>query len=554
MEKIQLHPVVAGILKKRGYRNREEIEEFLSPLPRKTYDPFIMKGMREAAELLISCIENGAKICIYGDYDADGVTSVSLLTEFLSGLTTNIMYYIPSRFSEGYGLNLSAIDEISRCGAELIVTADCGCVSYREVEHIKELGMKAIVTDHHNVDGRSPDCIMLNPKQEDDAYPFSYLCGCGVAFKLAQAVQRILNLPKGDINRLLDLVCIATIGDIVPLKDENRTLVKYGFDRIARGERPGLKMLIEGIGMNPLHLTSTNVAFGIVPHINAAGRMKEASAGVRLLTGKDSAEIGNLVEELKTLNSRRKTLQNEIFERARKELENRLKDDLFLIYDAGSSHEGVTGIVAGKLKEEFYRPVIIITDTEEEGIVKGTGRSVEGIDLHKIMSECSRLYIKFGGHAGACGFTMKRENLDELHDSLNESVCRLVSEHPDLLKFRLQWDMEISSGDVTLDLAEQITELEPFGEGNPQPLFRIIGVLVRSVRHMGSRGQYLRLACEGEDGNLFDAVWFDVDEAAAESLNSGCAVCLIAALDINVWRGRSSVQCIIRGMEIPEQV
>ena len=272
METIKLHPVLTGILKKRGCQTAEDIEEFLSPIPRKTYDPFAMKGMREAVDLVLQHIEDGKKICIYGDYDADGVTSVSLLYEFLSNLTRNVIYYIPSRFSEGYGLNLSAIDEIHRRGADLIVTVDCGCVSYREVEHIKELGMKAIVTDHHNVDGRSPDCIMLNPKQTDDTYPFSYLCGCGVAFKLTQGLQRTLKLPKNDINCLLDMVCVATIGDIVPLVDENRTLVKYGFDRIARGERPGLKMLIEGIGMDPSKLTSTNVAFGIVPHINAAGR------------------------------------------------------------------------------------------------------------------------------------------------------------------------------------------------------------------------------------------------------------------------------------------
>ena len=549
MKKTRLHPVITGILKKRGYETREEIEEFLSPIPRKTYDPFDMKGMREAAELLISTVESGGKICIYGDYDADGVTSVSLLTEFLSGLTDNVEYYIPSRFSEGYGLNLSAVDEIHRRGADLIVTVDCGCVSYREVEHIKELGMKAIVTDHHNVDGRSPDCIMLNPKQKDDEYPFSYLCGCGVAFKLAQAVQRMLNLPENEINRLLDLVCVATIGDIVPLRDENRTLVKYGFDRIARGERPGLKMLIEEIGMNPVQLTSTNVAFGIVPHINAAGRMKEAVAGVRLLTGKEEEEITALVSELKTLNSKRKSLQEKIFRKAREELRTRTENDLFLIYDAGDGHEGVTGIVAGKLKEEFYRPVIIVTNTEENGIIKGTGRSVEGIDLHGIMSRCSNLYIKFGGHAGACGFTMKREHLAELRESLNGSVRDLLSVQPDLLCYQLKWDAEISSGDVSLSLAEQVAKLEPFGEGNLQPVFLITGILLRSVRRMGNSGQYLRLRCEGENGNLFDAVWFDVEEEAAGRLNPGCTVSLIASLDINVWRGRRSVQCVVKGVD-----
>lgn len=550
METIKLHPVLTGILKKRGCQTAEDIEEFLSPIPRKTYDPFAMKGMREAVDLVLQHIEDGKKICIYGDYDADGVTSVSLLYEFLSNLTRNVIYYIPSRFSEGYGLNLSAIDEIHRRGADLIVTVDCGCVSYREVEHIKELGMKAIVTDHHNVDGRSPDCIMLNPKQTDDTYPFSYLCGCGVAFKLTQGLQRTLKLPKNDINCLLDMVCVATIGDIVPLVDENRTLVKYGFERIARGERPGLKMLIEGIGMDPSKLTSTNVAFGIVPHINAAGRMKEAAEGVRLLTGRQDEEISSLVEELKTLNAQRKSIQDRIFERAREAIRADDSQDLFLIYDAGNGHEGVMGIVAGKLKEEFYRPVIIVTDTEEEGIVKGTGRSVEGIDLHQIMSRCSHLYIKFGGHAGACGFSMKRENLAELRRSLNESVRCLVSEDPQLLHYQLNWDAEISSADVTLDFAMQIAKLEPFGEGNPQPVFLIRDVLVKSVMRMGGSGQYLKLRCEGEGGTLFDAVWFDVEEEIAGTLNPGCEVRLIASLDINVWRGRSSVQCMIRGIRV----
>lgn len=228
------------------------------------------------------------------------------------------------------------------------------------------------------------------------------------------------------------------------------------------------------------------------------------------------------MEELKTLNAQRKSIQDRIFERAREAIRADDSQDLFLIYDAGNGHEGVMGIVAGKLKEEFYRPVIIVTDTEEEGIVKGTGRSVEGIDLHQIMSRCSHLYIKFGGHAGACGFSMKRENLAELRRSLNESVRCLVSEDPQLLHYQLNWDAEISSADVTLDFAMQIAKLEPFGEGNPQPVFLIRDVLVKSVMRMGGSGQYLKLRCEGEGGTLFDAVWFDVEEEIVGTLNPGC--------------------------------
>lgn len=541
----KLHPVLTEILRKRGCETQEDIAEFLSPLPRKTYDPFAMKGMREAVDLIVQFIREGRKICIYGDYDADGVTSVSLLYEFLSGLTSNVTYYIPSRFSEGYGLNNAAIDRVFAAGAELIITVDCGCVSRAEVEHIKELGMEVIVTDHHNVDGRKPDCIVLDPKQEADSYPFSYLCGCGVAFKLAQALQRQMGLPKAEINRLLDVVCIATIGDIVPLVDENRTLVKYGFDRIARGEREGLNRLIGGIGLDRRNLTSTNVAFGIVPHLNAAGRMKEAALGVRLLTCREPDETDALVEELKAMNSQRKSVQEKIYRAACEALGSSAEEELFLIYDAGRSHEGVTGIVAGKLKESFYRPVIIVTDAED-GCVKGTGRSVEGLDLHQIMSECGHLYLKFGGHAGACGFTMKREHLEELRQSLNESVRRRLAEDPHLLTCEIKWDAEISSSEVTLAFASQIARMEPFGEGNPQPVFRIAGVLVKSVIRMGNDGQYRKFVCEAENGSLFNAVWFDVEESRAEEIVSGSEVVLIGSLEINSWRGKRSVQCMIR--------
>ncbi len=550
MEITKIHPVIADLLKARGCVTQADIEEFLSPLPKRTYDPFCMKGMREAVDLVIRHIEEGRRICIYGDYDADGVTSVSLLYEFLLGLTHNVTYYIPSRFSEGYGLNMKAIDRISQDGVELIITVDCGSVSYEEVEHIKELQMQVIVTDHHNVDGRKPNCIMLNPKQEDDEYPFSFLCGCGVAFKMAQALQRSLGLPKGELHRLLDMVCIATIGDIVPLLDENRTLVKYGFDRIARGEREGLRSLIDGIGMQPKHLTSTNVAFGIVPHINAAGRMKDAALGVRLLTKDGAGEVPTLVESLKSLNSQRKAIQDKIFEAACAELESSSEHDLFLIYDAGNGHEGVMGIVAGKLKEKFNRPVIIVTDTEECGYVKGTGRCIEGIDLHGIMSQCTHLFVKFGGHAGACGFTMRREDIDELHTSLNDSVRKCLNENPSLFDNTIYCDAEISSSDVTLDFVSQITLMEPFGEGNSRPVFGIADVFVQSIVRMGNQGQYLKFRCEGKNGTIFDAVWFDVDEDKASKIAPGCTVELVGSLDVNRWGGRNSVQCILKDIRI----
>ena len=430
-EKIQnLHPVLAGILRERGCRTEEDIMEFLSDRPKRTHDPFLMKGMSKAADLVSQYIREGKKICIYGDYDADGITSVSLLYEFLSDLTEQLMYYIPSRFSEGYGLNNGAADRIFDEGAELIITGGLRLCFRRRSGSYQRAGNGSDRDGSSQCRQQKAGLYSAGSEQEGDDYPCSWLCGCGVAFKLAQALQRRMGLPKSSVNRLLDLACVATIGDIVPLTGENRTLVKYGFDRIARGEREGLKRLIEGIGLDRYHLSSMNVAFGIVPHLNAAGRMKDASIGVRLLTGREEDQLNDLVEELKSLNSERKSIQERIFREACDEIRGCMQEDLFPVYDAKDAHEGVTGIVAGKLKETFYRPVIIVTDTEEPGYVKGTGRSVEGLDLHGILSGCADLFVKFGGHAGACGFTMKREYLEKLRSFLNRSMRDCLEKNP----------------------------------------------------------------------------------------------------------------------------
>lgn len=560
IDKINISSSIINILASRGITEPEDIEEYLSPKPRRTYDPFLMKGMDEASDMIIRYASERRRICVYGDYDADGVTSVSLMMILLAELHADAWYYIPSRFEEGYGLNRRAVDRMADRGTELVITVDNGCVAFDEISYIKEKGMAVIVTDHHNLEERQPDCLMLNPKQSDDSYPFSFLCGCGVAFKLAQAITRKAGISKKKLNAFLDIVGIATVGDIVPLVDENRTLVKYGMDRIRRNERTGLSSLLQASGLKPEAVSSYNIAFGIVPYINSCGRMKKAEMAVELLTGENPALCAKLASEMAALNASRKKLQEDIYSAAVEWIESCMASretsdnadvapdgmPYFILYYAGSAHEGVTGIVAGKIKERYYRPVMILTDSGD-GIVKGTGRSIPGVDLHALLIKYSELFVRFGGHAGACGLSMRYEDVEYLRKRLNEDVRAMLAEKPDLLEYVLVPDAVIDGDDVTLELARDIQRMEPFGEGNPRPVFRIKELTVRSIRSMGSEGQYRKLSCMSAGGRSFDAVCFDCEEGSRiNDINAGDTIEITGEISENIWNGRSSVQVVVR--------
>ena len=551
MNSKDLSPIVRKILSQRGITAEEDIEEYISLRPKRTYDPFLMKGMDAACDMIEEYAGQGRKICIYGDYDADGVTSVSLMLTVLKQFASNVDYYIPSRFKEGYGLNRGAIDIMKSRGTELVITVDNGCVALDEVAYIIEKGMAVIVTDHHNVGEEIPDCIMLNPKQPGDEYPFNFLCGCGIAFKLAQALNRRGLISKKLLNSLLDITGVATVGDIVPLTDENRTLVKYGLDRLKRNERPGLQELCRKIKLDPHTIGSYNIAFGIVPHINSCGRMASADLGVRLLTGSQPEELEKLADDMARLNAERKAEQDRIYKTAVKELEAGEDIPLFIVYYAGGAHEGVTGIVAGKIKEKFCRPVIIFTDIQDGG-VKGTGRSIPGVDLHGLLKKYSDLYSRFGGHAGACGLSMKRKDLDYLRERLNEDMVQIVREDPEIISGTITPDICISGDEVRLELARDIQLMEPFGEGNQRPVFRIDSVEVKNLRRLGSEGQYTKLRCMSAGGNAFDVMSFDSDMKNLSLIGPGDMVSLTGEIDENVWNGRHSVQVILRAVSLQD--
>lgn len=541
---MQINQLIKELLANRGISTDEEIQEFLSDNPQKTYDPLLLPDMEAGADLVLNEIKNGSRIMIYGDYDADGITATTLMMSVLGHLMKDRMedldYYIPSRFEEGYGLNCDAIKSIKDMGFDFIITVDCGSVSKDEVKYAEELGLKILVTDHHNITDKQAECLLINPKKPGSAYPFKDLCGCGVAFKLAQVLQKKMALPKTVLTEVLDLVAIGTIGDIMPLTDENRTLVKYGLKVINSGSRPGLKKLIEEAGLTLGNISSENVGFVIVPHLNASGRIEDASDAVRLLRAKgDDPDLDDLVQSLIFKNRERKRLQAETYKRCLKLTE---KGDFKLIR-CDDAHEGIAGIVAGKIKEAFYRPAAIVMPVQgEEGMLKGTGRSVDGISLYDLLKKNEELFVKFGGHSGACGFTMKEEFFPLLKENLLKDISQLKEESPELFVRKYPFDLDLGLGDIDLEFAEQLKKLEPVGNGNPKPYFRLSHVNIFDIRYLGEEGQHLRFAVQDANGTVLPCILFNRADRYKNVISGRGPFSVIGAVEVNEWRGKKRLQ------------
>ena len=541
--------IIREILNKRGIVEEADISEYLSPRPQKTYDPFLLDDMKAGVDLMLSEIEKGSRICIYGDYDADGVTATTVMSRGISELTDNWFYYIPSRFEEGYGLNRGAIDKIRARGADLIITVDCGCVSYREVEYAKAAGLKVIVTDHHTIEDTIADCIVIDPKKPEKflkdssrKYPFSDLAGCGVAFKFVQALQRQAGLPRNMLNDCLDMVAIGTVGDIVSLRDENRTLVKYGVEIANSGRRKSLSKLTKAISIDEIN--SESIAFGIVPHINATGRMASASEAVELfITGSDRV-MDDKVAKLIICNRERKRIQEEAYENC---LDLVSGKENFIVLRVSDMHEGIAGIVAGKLKDRFNRSVIIVTPTGD-GYLKGTGRSIPAIDIYDILNCHSSLFERFGGHRSACGFLMKEENYNALVEGIDSCMDRLIEEKDDIFECIREADTTLTPGEATCRLARELQALAPFGEGNPNPRFIMKNVIISGLSFMGDKDIHARFfACERENirKQQVSCVLFRNARENREALESGKPLTLYGSLNHQIWRGQERVQFIV---------
>ena len=549
---------VLEIMQRRGVPE-DRVEDFLSPSPKITYDPFLMTDLRETAQALIDAAAAGKHICVFGDYDADGITSTALLTTVLRKLTDKVSCYVPSRFSDGYGLNKEAVSKIKERGADLLITVDCGSTSPAEVSYAKELGLDVIVTDHHMLrEGMDPGCLFVNPKR-DSSYPFKDLCGCGVAFKLAQGIQRLLaargdtRFSRTDLNSLLDLVAIATVADIVPLVDENRNLVKYGLDRINRRDRAGLSALLSALDLSEKIIDSSNISYIIAPNLNALGRMNSALPGVELLESTGSRQR---LEALARL-----TIKTNIERKAEQEKTARVCRDKLAREDCGSyapvilaegAHEGVAGIVAGNLKEQLYRPVCIVTPVEE-GVLKGTGRSVSGINLHECLEECGDIFVRFGGHAGACGFSLREENLQTFRERMQQAVKRRAEADPDLLTEKLYIEKELDADEKNLRFAESLKLLEPYGEGNPVPVFCMLSASVSGVRTMGAEEQHIRFTAATDDGIPVGCVLFGRADEYKDVIFGADRIDVAGELDINEFRGERKLQMRVRDIRASER-
>ncbi len=535
---------ITELIKKRGIAGGEELQEFLSLHPKKTYDPYLLKDMDAGVELILSAAEDGKKICIYGDYDADGITASVLLAEVLSNLTNNLSIHVPSRFTEGFGLNKKSVKELHDKGAELLVTVDTGSVDTEEVEYAKSLGMDVLITDHHQISDRMADAPVINPCRPGDGYPFKGLAGCGVAFKLAQAIARETGLPGKVTTGVLDLLAIGTIGDVVPLVDENRTLVKYGLKVINSRNRRNLDFLISASGFTPGRIGAEEVAYGIVPRLNAAGRIEHASIACSMFLEKDGARARETVDRLVRLNNYRRELQDRIFRMCQKDVEEKFADDSFLLVENNMGGEGVAGIVAGNLKEMYYRPVCVITRTDD-GTWKGSGRSIEGVDLYALLKQNEEMFTAFGGHPAACGFTLKEGMADTLRANLNRETEKIRKNNPGLFRRKVRVDIRLEPGDITPEFIDAVNMLEPCGAGNERPA-EALEAYPGDIRTIGKEGQYLSFTAVMSGGRKVRCASFRNVEKIRRTLEKAPGrVLLIGNLRKNEWKGETGIEMTV---------
>ncbi|WP_270303347.1 single-stranded-DNA-specific exonuclease RecJ [Baileyella intestinalis] len=541
---------ILEIMKNRGITGPEEIREYISRKPQTAYDPFLMKGMDEAVSRIFQAVDNKEKIVVYGDYDTDGVTSTALLMRAIGTYTSNLFYYIPSRLDEGYGLHKESISRIKEEGADLLVSVDCGATAAEEVEFAHSISLDTVITDHHNVGEKKAPGIVVDPRDKDSGYPFTGLAGVGVAYKLALALSAERPLPPGMKLSLLELVAIGTIGDIMPLTDENRTIVKYGLNVINSGRGClGIMRLIEMAGLDYKTITATGLAFGIIPRINSAGRLGDASVSVKMLLSEneDSAEV--YCSRLMELNDRRRSLQDKAYEVCRPEAEHQLEDGDFLLIEARGVHEGILGIVAGKIKEEMHRPVVIVTPGGEDGLWKGTGRSVEGVNLFEMLNKYNQRFVHFGGHNAACGFTIEESEIAQLRKDLQRDMAQVCRENPAVFDEPVFVDEYIGIEEADLDLAEGLKLFEPCGKDNEMPVFGFSNVRIEDWRFLKNGRKYARFSVVAGRDRITGLLFHDAEDALSLA-ESGEPLDVYGKLEINNWRNISSVQMIVDGIRL----
>ncbi|MGO4108071.1 single-stranded-DNA-specific exonuclease RecJ [Paenibacillus sp. YAF4_2] len=540
-DQLDIPPLVAKLLVQRGYKEKEAAETFLRGGADQLHDPYLLKGMKEAVARIKQAADNKEFIRIYGDYDADGVSSTSLLIHVFRELGYHFDYYIPHRALEGYGMNRGAIDLAAAAGVRLIVTVDTGISAYEQIEYAKELGIDVVVTDHHEPPEQLPDAVaVVNPKQEDCPYPFKGLAGVGVAFKLAHA---LMERPPMEWT---DIVCLGTIADIMPLTDENRVLVRAGLQQLQDTSNTGFRALSEACGIELDQVTSTTVAFGMAPRINAAGRLDHAKRAVELLTTGDYDEAIRSASSLDVLNKERQRIVEGIVKEAEQQWQGKreaaqassVPEPAVIVLAGEGWNVGVIGIVASKMLERYYKPVIVLGIDAESGMCKGSARSIEGYDLHAALTECDSLLDHYGGHQAAAGMSLHRDQLPAFEQKLGELAMEWLTEQDWIPKTAI--DLICSVEDASVHTISQLAQLEPFGAGNPSPRLLFQSAELADYRTMGKESRHLKLSLRKGRAAL-DAVGFGMGELS-EQLRSGLPVNLVGELSINEWNGQRKAQ------------
>lgn len=531
-EKFKIDTLIAKILVNRGIIDDEKISIFLEPNRTNFYDPYLLNDMDKAVDRIIKAMNNKEKIIIYGDYDVDGITSITVLKKFLEERGMNIGYYIPNRLNEGYGLNNGAIDKIAKENYSLMITVDCGISCIDEIEYVKQCGIEVIVTDHHEPLEQLPKAMaVIDPKRKDNKYPFNQLAGVGVVFKLIQALSLRLGLEEKEFLKYLDLVCVGTISDIVPLVDENRVIAKLGLKLVNVTKNIGLKSLLNSSGFKSID--ANTISFGIAPKINACGRMGHEEEALELLLSNNYVRVQELTEKLNAYNKSRQDTEKNIYEEAIAKIKNE-EEKSVIVLGSENWHHGVIGIVASKITEMYFKPTILLCF--EDDIAKGSGRSVQGFDLHNALCLCSDLLEKYGGHEMAIGLSLKKENFN----AFKEKFEQIASEYKvnEIIPV-IYIDNQITSKTFNLELVKQLKLLEPFGEGNKVPIFIYKNLKIDSIRTL-TEERHLKLTLRDEN-NIINAIGFNMGDIA-ENYLIGDKVDVIGFLEINSYNGNETIQ------------
>ncbi len=566
-EELGLTNVSAQLLVNRGYDTVETAKEFLMKSCEFLHDPFLLKDIEKGADRILSAIDKKEKIVIYGDYDVDGVTSVSILYMYLKLLGADISYYIPTRTGEGYGMSVAAIDRIAAGGADLIVTVDTGITAAEEAEYVKSLGISLVVTDHHECHDRIPEAdAVINPRQPDCKYPFKELAGVGVAFKLLCAMEKKLHPDDSlaDCVRRVsrdyaDLVAIGTVADVMPVKDENRLLVSYGLSLMEENPRIAISELLAAVNgdsgkfRQKKKITSGIIGFTIAPRINAAGRIKDASIAVELFLADSREKAAQYANRLCEINRERQTEENAIIEsaNAKIEAEHDFENDPVIVLNDKNWHHGVIGIVASRITEKYKCPSILVSFEGEENngsdddVGKGSGRSIKGLNLVEALTYCSDLLVKYGGHELAAGLTVTRGNLPEFKRRINEYARERLSTEQSEVSFNA--DIEVLPSDIDIRTAKELYAFEPFGVSNPVPVFMMKNLLVTSATNVGA-GKHAKLMLT-KDNYAYQAMFFRRSVSDLDVFE-GDFVDILFNLDVNNFQGRENLQLILKDVTL----